>query len=539
MDLILGLIIFLSLMFLVWISGDRQLLGALDGRWLAAPFDLLSYFWDMVCEATDRVWCFVFDHIWWVTATVTGAVGIVLVAIILVSGLSNEAQAVRQDERAVMNAGGVLDSIPVLNTRNVLQTSFETRPVAIAQMIRQVPTPGNRFWTPPVIEQPVISNLPVRPPIPSNSRPSVIDEVKPWNYREPISPVGRLSVAMEPFVERIGRRIRSQRIDELIQQTVMTLRGDQWRTFSDTLSMSRDTSLAPALREDSELALDDLYSRVRVVPGDFVSSNNLKVEKSAPSANSSGSFEIQIRLTNLGRDRISGIVVRELLPPMGSVQSMAPRGVYRDGIVTWLLNDFEPMQEEILTLQVATTNAMDFVSYTEVSATSAVASRSRVTPRDRPLPPVEQPIERTFEKPLPKVAPRPELRLPDVRLTLESTPPGAQVGESVDVFFRVENVGKAPAEGVRLRVDLPFGLDHRLLKEDDIDRRVGSSVRRLEAGESRQMKLTVQPTSRGRHFATAELQLQETQLDIQSFEIVATEKPTEVRPRLSPQPDFP
>ena len=132
MDLILGLVFFLSLMFLAMIFGERlSLFGVVDGRWMTAPFDLASYLWDMVCEATDRIWCFVFDHVWWVTATVAGAVGLLLVALILVSGLSNEARAVRQDERAVMNTGSVLDSVPVLDTENILQAKFTADTVKV------------------------------------------------------------------------------------------------------------------------------------------------------------------------------------------------------------------------------------------------------------------------------------------------------------------------------------------------------------------------------------------------------------------------
>ncbi len=527
MDLILGLVFFLSLMFLAMIFGERlSLFGVVDGRWMTAPFDLASYLWDMVCEATDRIWCFVFDHVWWVTATVAGAVGLLLVALILVSGLSNEARAVRQDERAVMNTGSVLDSVPVLDTENILQAKFTADTVKVSQLIHQVPTPANRFWAPPVIQQPVISELSARPQTPAYTPPPATSvpplEVEPWNYREPAYPTGRLNISMEPFVERVGYHVRSRRVDELIQQTVLSLRGDQWRTFSDTQSLARNSSMMPPLREDSEFAVEDLYSQIRVINGELVSSNNLKVEKSAPAVNSSGSFEIQIRVTNMGRDRISGVIVRELLPTSGTVQNMMPRGVYRDGIVTWLLDILEPMQDTILTLQVATTNTQNFLSYTEVSATSAVSTRSRIVPRDRPLPPVE----------------KPEFKLPNVQLTFENPPSSVTVDEWVDIFFQVKNIGNAPAEGVLLRVELPFGLDHRLLQEDDTDRRVDSSVRRLEVGESRQMKLTVRPTSRGRHFATAELALQDTQLDMQSFEIVAADRRREELPRIAPLPDF-
>ena len=155
MDLILGLVFFLSLMFLAMIFGDRlSLFGVVDGRWMTAPFDLVTYMWDMICEATDRVWCFVFDHVWWVTATLAGAVGLLLIALILVSGLSNEAQAVRHDERALMHTGSVLDDVPELNTRNILQTKFvlETDSDKVSHLVHQVPSALYRFPAPPIVQ---------------------------------------------------------------------------------------------------------------------------------------------------------------------------------------------------------------------------------------------------------------------------------------------------------------------------------------------------------------------------------------------------
>ncbi|MFY9256272.1 MAG: hypothetical protein WAO83_22650 [Fuerstiella sp.] len=533
MDLILGLVFFLSLMFLAMIFGDRlSLFGVVDGRWMTAPFDLVTYMWDMICEATDRVWCFVFDHVWWVTATLAGAVGLLLIALILVSGLSNEAQAVRQDERALMHTGSVLDDVPELNPRNILQTKFvlETDSDKVSHLVHQVPSALYRFPAPPIVQEQIASELPLnpRPPV-INMRPL---DLEPRTTPEFNYPAARLNMSVEPFLERVGHRIRSPKIDQLIQQTVLALRGDQWQTFSDTQSMTRNSSLAPPLNEDSEFAVEDLYSQVKVIPGSLVSSNNLKVEKSVPTSNSSGSFEIQIRVTNEGRDRVSGLIVRELLPRTGAVQTMVPRGAYRDGVAIWLLDTLEPLQAVVLTLQVATGNAQEFLSYTEVSAISAVSSRSRITPRDRPLPPVETPLP----------TPRPEVRLPNVKLTLENPPPEVKVDESVDVYFTVENIGNAPAEGVLLRIDVPFGLSHWLLKDDDQDRRVDSSVRLLEVGERRRMKLTVRPLTRGRHFATAELALGDQQLDVQHFEIVASDLPgTDTpgpAPRPTPQPDF-
>ena len=94
MDLALVIVFIISLMFLAMIFGDRlSLFGLADGQWLTAPFDLATRFWDMVCEAADRIWCFVYDHFWWVAATVSGGLGILLIALVMVTGLSDKAEA--------------------------------------------------------------------------------------------------------------------------------------------------------------------------------------------------------------------------------------------------------------------------------------------------------------------------------------------------------------------------------------------------------------------------------------------------------------
>ncbi len=71
--LLLGLVFLLCIRFLAMIFGERlSLLAFLEGKWLTAPVELAAWFWNLVCEAVDRVWCFVFDHFWWVTDTLYG-----------------------------------------------------------------------------------------------------------------------------------------------------------------------------------------------------------------------------------------------------------------------------------------------------------------------------------------------------------------------------------------------------------------------------------------------------------------------------------
>jgi len=520
MNLILVLVFFLSLMFLAMIFGDRlSLFGFVDGRWLTAPFDMVARVWDMICEATDRLWCFVFDHFWWVAATVSGSIGILLVALLMVSGLSQEAAAVRVQERLVMNAGSVLDHTTVLDTDNVLTINAVADGGEVAQLIWQ--TPSAAFGTIPFPRQrPVVRDVPQLP-------------LRP--YREPTYAPERLTLTMEPiapaeaWVEQKGRPARALDINRLVDRALQSLRIDDWRRFNDTRPASRNAVSRPAMREDSIYDVQDLTSQVRVFPGYAVSSSNLKVEKFAPSNPAPGDFEIQIRVTNLTEARLSGVIVRELLPKAWVPKQMQPRGAFRDFTATWLIDDLDPFQDQILSLQVESTEFGDFESFTEVSATAAVTNEARVAREARPLPPVEQ--ERNFRER------RRDPRFPDVRLVLEKPPEVVAVDDWVNVYFLIKNVGNAAAEGVTLRVTVPEGLDHHALDPDDRNREVDSKVSRLEAGISRHMILKVKPTFPGPHSAYAELLLQDVQLDIRDFVIVAGENaPAGPAPR--PQPDF-
>lgn len=545
MNFVLIFVFFLSLMFLAMIFGERlSLFGVVDGRWIMAPFDMVSKFWGLVCEACDRLWCFVFDHFWWVTATVTGSVGILLIALLMVGGLSNEARAVRIDSEKIVNAGGVLDVVPVIDTQNVLQTRLIDAEDRVSQLMYQFPS-DNRFWVPPVVKRPIVKKTP-RPP-------TRIRDVPPLELRSPLSERrldysrDQLDITMEPFVERIGHPVRSRVRDQMIQQTMMSLRDD-WRTFSDMGSMSRRGSSRPALREDTNYALDNLYSQVQVVPEDYVAASSLQVEKGAPANPGAGEFEIQIRVRNTGLENISGVIVRELLPIAWTPVETTPRGIYRESTVTWLLDTLKPREEVELILTVISTETGSFESLTEVSASSAVTSAAKIQPSARSLPPVERRVPPIERREFPPIEPRdpverrplPErtevIEDPKLRLIFDPRPTQATVGGLVDVKFTIENIGQVPAEGVILFVDLPLELDHKELAPTDFDRRVDSKVARLNPGESRNLTLTVRPDRDGRHISTASLTLLGRRLATEDFEIIARDS-REISAPIMPRPD--
>ncbi|MCP4782641.1 MAG: DUF11 domain-containing protein [Fuerstiella sp.] len=507
--LLLGMVFLLCLRFLAMIFGERlSLFGFLEGNWLAAPFELAGQLWDMVCEAVDRIWCFVFDHFWWVTATVSGGVGVALISLLMVSGLSLEAKAVRDDQAARMNVGSVLDHTPVLKPSRILLTNGNNDGLAQASQLIYQKSSGDTL------------------PIPA-TWPSVVSDLPA--HRWPDSSASRLQLSMEPFVERRGRQVRSRRMGALIQQAVMSLRHDNWRTFSGPHAFAGAAASPAPLREDSEFAVEDLAAAVRILPGEFFSSNEVQVEKRTPRSASSSVFDIEIRVTNTGRERLNGLIVRELLPQTWLPVDVQPRAVYRDSVVMWLV-DLDPFQEQVLQLRVKAVEPGPDQSLTEVSASAAVRAIVPVSGELRRRPtPDEMP---DYGRRLPIV------ERPEVKLTLEKLPTNVTVGDWVNVRFRVRNAGTAPAEGVSLRITLPYGLDHRTLDDDDVNRLVESNVARLQANESREMTLSVRPTVGGRHLTIAQLVLQDEELDLRDFEIVAQEESMEDTAPIVPVPDF-
>jgi len=519
--LLLGMVFLLCLRFLAMIFGERlSLAGFVEGKWLTAPFELAAQFWDMVCEAVDRIWCFVFDHFWWVTATVSGAVGVVLIALLMASGLSQEARAVRNDHAAVMNVGSVLDHTPVLEPGRILQTRAHGDDVAnTSQLIYQR---SARDWMPsPLTRSPEISEIPSHR-YQTPERPAA--ERSGSGYQWQNSAGSPLRLSMESFLERQGRPVRSRLLGDLIQQAVMSLRHDDWRTFSSARALTRGVSPAE-LREDSEFAVETLSSAVRVLPGEFISSHQIQVEKSTPSSSSNNVFDMNIRVANTGPERVDGLIVRELLPRTWQLVNVRPQAVYRDSVVMWLV-DLGPYEEQVLDLRVKADESGANQSLTEVSMSAAVRAAVPVSGemRRRPAP--------DFGMNLPTV------QLPHVQLTLEKLPSTVTVGEWLNVQFRVKNMGTAPAKGVSLRIDLPRELDHRTLKASDTNRRVESNVAQLGVNASRTMTLAVRAISSGRHLSIAQLMLQDKELDLRDFEIVAEVGSSEDVAPIAPIPDF-
>lgn len=546
----------LCFMFLGMLYGEKlSLIGLLEGRWFEPLPRAMAFLWNQLSLAVDLVVVFVADHLSWVIATVSGGIGLFIVAFLMFSGIADDAAATHRDLQAPLLAGSVLDKVPQLSVRE---------PGGATQVVRAVHDDSELVWQQPGGEYVVFIRPELDRPIAARPRkPEFIDLPDPdlpTTLPTLDQPVLGLtfrrgdfrSMQFEDDSETVtrGQLVVSTPLPQLIERAVRGLRLDDWRmTFADPLGGRRREDLLVTLPESSAAEVRALESRVRVVPGDAVAANELRVEKTVPSESGGAEVTVEINVLNLGIQTVNGLLVREFLPRGTRVRSVEPEAVFRDETLTWLLDNLRPFDERVLRFTVlaeplagGSSRRPRFESATEVSAAAAVTSPTVVrSERTRPAPvlspppsnrlppedllPLSDPVPRPLLEPatdnrrLPEIAGR-----PDVRLSILEPRDTVQVGENVEVNFVVENRGDAPAVGVGLRVTLDRGLSHHTLTGNELQRQVINGVRRLEPGEKRTIVLRMRALQPGEFISSAEMIFEGAQLSLDTFRIVADQR---------------
>ena len=266
-----------------------------------------------------------------------------------------------------------------------------------------------------------------------------------------------------------------------------------------------------------------LESSVRILPGPLVTSQDLRVIRILPEESVDGEVRIRLAITNQGDQIIDGLLVRELLPPQTEIRSASDSPLLRNNVLTWLISGLMPREERILQFTaippVSAVSRRDtvFESTTEVSATMAVSTSTSVRADGR--------RGWTPSAPLP----RPQTSRPVVNgqaiVSMEIMEPPVQVvvNEWARVMFRLENTGDAPAENLRILLNLDQALEHAELADQSSERTVEVSLQNLRAGESRLFRLEVRPVAAGNTRSTAELLVNDEQVDLQVFRIGVSE----------------
>ena len=541
-SVLLFLFMFLTcLMFLGMLWGDRlSFPGLFEGNWLNPISGLINLVSRTLGEFLEVSVQFIVGHLSWVVAAVSGTAGLILVAFLLGGGLASDAEAYHRDSLAPLHAGGVVDLV------HEVHPAEPGEEIANGIMLAKADIDDSNLVVQAGGGGYVVFGRPEYRPAKVRTRRPIDGSIAAAPTSRPLLERPELEVRFErlssetlipdrvPTILIDGRLLNDLPNLLFVDRAVRNLLRDNWRAGPGLVNAFGGIGEPDGLVPESPLAaLRDLESTIRVTPGVMVSRQDLRIEKTAPQRSATGEVTMQVTITNLARNVIDGLLVRELLPDGTRVRGTDPEGILRGATLTWLVSNLRPQEEQVLRFTVIPTDdpisGRDtlFESQTEVSAITAVTTRTVVTEKMfQPLPP-RPPIGTSP----PEIARAPKLRL-------RITPPDSAVtvGAWTTVMFRISNIGNTSAEDVRLRLILDEVLDHHALSDDDLDRQLDAPIARIAPGETRDFELVVKPRRTGEAVSSAELFFGDEPLDLQIFRLStraansSTSAPTRVRP---------
>jgi hypothetical protein len=543
--LLFVLLSLMCLMVLGMLYGERlSLPGFSESLWSTPVTQLWTRMSDGLFEAIDASLEFIATNLSWVVAASAGTAGLLFVVFLLGGGVVADAATFHADSMQPLNAGGVLDRVRPSTASAVQWQTFrpagpmdQWQPVYSARKSAPIILVRAEFDPSSGIDQAfsrdylVFGSPELAPVRPRPGRPRVepgdsVREPPAWQrprldvtFRRLGSSVLRSSPGEEVMLT--GRLIDHLPDPRFVDHALRGLLQDDWRE-----SRGPDLNDSGVGRPDERLpqspvsAIRQLESRVRVTPGVNVAEHDVRVDKSAPRQSATGEITIQVTLTNMTTETISGLLVREILPRHTEVRGAEPEGLLRNDVITWLIDDLRPSEELPLRFTILPSVAaredeeFSFETVTEVSALTAVVSQTEVEP---------EPFTEDRRRPAPRPE-RPDPGTPDVRMEITESSADVRAGELTSVRFTLRNVGDAPADGLAIRLNLAPELDHHALQDaDELDRIVIVTLRRLLPGETRPFDLEVRPREAGSHECTAELLMGTTQLDLTTFRIEASD----------------
>jgi len=524
-SILLFLFMFLTcLMFLGMLWGDRlSFPGLFEGNWLDPITGLINVVSRTLGEFLEVSVAFIVGHLSWVVAAASGTAGLILVAFLMSGGLATDAEAYYRDTVAPLHAGGVVDRVDEVKSAEPVQEIANGIILARADMddsnlvVQAKGGPYNLFGRPEYQPARVRTRRPIDGSIAAapTSRPLLerpeLDGRFDRLSSETLIPDRVRTIATDGLLLNDLPNVR------FVDRAVRNLLRDNWRAGPGLPNASGGIGEPGSLVLESPLAVvRDLESRISVTPGVMVSRQDLRIEKTVPPKSGTGEVTMQITITNLARNAIDGLLVRELLPFGTKVRGHFPAGILRDATLTWLVSDLQPQEEQVLRFTVIPADdpieGRDtlFESLTEVSALTAVTTRTVVTEEMFQPVPTRPPIG---------TRPPETARAPKLRLRISEPESAVTVGGWTTVMFRISNLGNTSAEDVRLRLRLDEVLDHHALSDDDLDRQLDAPIARIAPDETRDFELVVKPRRTGEAVSTAELLFGDQQLALQTFRL--------------------
>jgi len=512
------------LMFLGMLWGDRlSFPGLFEGNWLDPITGLINVVSRTLGEFLEVSVAFIVGHLSWVVAAASGTAGLILVAFLMSGGLATDAEAYYRDTVAPLHAGGVVDRVDEVKSAEPVQEIANGIILTRADMddsnlvVQAKGGPYNLFGRPEYQPARVRTRRPIDGSIAAapTSRPLLerpeLDGRFDRLSSETLIPDRVRTIATDGLLLNDLPNVR------FVDRAVRNLLRDNWRAGPGLPNASGGIGEPGSLVLESPLAVvRDLESRISVTPGVMVSRQDLRIEKTVPPKSGTGEVTMQITITNLARNAIDGLLVRELLPFGTKVRGHFPAGILRDATLTWLVSDLQPQEEQVLRFTVIPADdpieGRDtlFESLTEVSALTAVTTRTVVTEEMFQPVPTRPPIG---------TRPPETARAPKLRLRISEPESAVTVGGWTTVMFRISNLGNTSAEDVRLRLRLDEVLDHHALSDDDLDRQLDAPIARIAPDETRDFELVVKPRRTGEAVSTAELLFGDQQLALQTFRL--------------------
>lgn len=210
---------------------------------------------------------------------------------------------------------------------------------------------------------------------------------------------------------------------------------------------------------------------------------SLHIQKTVPEVHSPDEpLTYIISVTNRGDEVIETAIVEEIVSDPRRVIDCEPRAYVSSDQhkLIWDLSDLQPRESRRLSVTIQPDKRRQLVQQTFVNVSTApVIGETLIRDAVRSIP--EAPVEPDPEpvRPAPTPVARPAVAGAP-RLVLKFTPSDAvEVGQEVQAYYTITNVGTADATGVRLIVEVPPQLRHRFGTP------VEHNIHRLAPNESR------------------------------------------------------